>query len=111
MEGQTLEKDTKNAKIMLGIFIVLTLLFVCGGGFVVGVAGSGSETDGVNAAMGLTGPMCCSISGLLAAALAMLAMPTKPTAQLVAPVLAGIVGGVAGAVSIFMFFAVIWPSL
>lgn len=103
--------DTKNAKIMLAIFGVLTLLFVCGGAVVVGLAGSQRETDGMNAAMALTGPACCALGGLLTSMLAMVALPTKKTAQLIAPVAVGVLAGLFGGAGIFVFFAAIWPSL
>ncbi len=110
-EPVTLERDTKNAKIMLGIFAVLTLLFVCGGALVVGAAASQRETDGVNAAMAMTGPACCALSGLMTALLALVALPTKKVAQLVAPIVAGVAGGLLGGGGILFFFAAIWPSL
>ena len=109
--AEALERDTRNAKIMLGVFGVFTLLFACGGGAIVGIAGYGSESDGVTAAMALFGPGCCSISGLLVAVIAMFAFPTNKTAQLIAPIVAGVLGGFVGGVGIFVFFAAIWPSL
>lgn len=104
-------RDTKNAKIMLGVFGVLTLLFACGGAVVTGIAGSGSESDGMTAAMASIGPACCSMSGLLVALISLVAFPTKPKAQLAAPIVAGIMGGFVGAVGLVVFFQVIWPSL
>lgn len=104
--------DTKkNAKIMFGIFSVLTLIFVCGGGFLTGVFGSQSETDGMNAAMAMTGPGCCAISGLLMSGISMFALAEKPSLQFVAPIVAGVFGGFMGASFIFVFFTAIWPSL
>ena len=105
------EKNTKNAKIMLGVFGACTLLFACGGGALTGFMGYGSESAGMDAAMAMTGPACCSLSGLLFALIVMFAVPKKPTAQLIVPIVAGVLGGVFGGVSLFVFFAAIWPSL
>jgi len=108
----SLDRDTKNAKIMLAVFGVLTLLFVCGGGGFVGyTAATGSETDAVNASMAAMGPGCCSLSGLLVALIAMFAFPTKKTVQLAAPIVAGVLGGIAGAGGLFIFMVAIFPSL
>lgn len=108
----TLDRDTKNAKIMLAVFGVLTLLFVCGGGAFLGLtAANGSEEDAVNAAMGAIGPACCALSGLLMAVVSLLAFPTKKTAQLAAPIVAGIAGGIIGAVGFVIFMVAIFPAL
>lgn len=104
-------KDTKNARIMLGVFGVLTLLFACGGATVTGFAGYGSESDGMTAAMASIGPACCSMSGLLVALISLVAFPTNSKAQLAAPIVAGLVGGIVGAVGLVVFFQIIWPSL
>jgi hypothetical protein len=103
--------DVTNAKRMLVLFGVFTVIFVCGGGIVTGFFGYDSESAGVNAAMAATGPGCCSLAGLLAAAFSLLALKGKPTAQIVAPIIAGLAGGLVGGLGIFLFFEAIWPSL
>ena len=104
-------KDTKNAKIMTAIFGGLCLLFVCGGFATVGIAGSGSESDGVTAAMAATGPACCAISGFLTSLVTIFAFPTQKMAQLIAPIAVAIGAGVFGVIAISVFFMAIWPSL
>ncbi len=111
MQNLDVEKDNKTAKIMIGIFAALTVLFVCGGGIVTGIAGAGRESDGVNAAMAMMGPACCSLSGLTAAVIAMFATPGNKTAHIAAPIVAGLAGGCLGGFGISFFFAAIWPSL
>ncbi len=104
-------KDTKNAKIMLGVFGLLTLIFACGGAAITGVAGYGSESDGMTAAMISIGPACCSMAGLLIALVSLVAFPSNSKAQIAAPIVAGIIGGFVGAVGLIVFFQIIWPSL
>lgn len=103
--------DVTNARRMLILFGVFTVLFVCGGGVVTGMMGYDSESAGVNAAMASTGPACCALAGLIAAGISLLALKGKSTAQIVVPLIAGLFGGAFGGVGIFVFFEVIWPSL
>ena len=105
------ELSNKNAKIMFGVFSVLTLLFCCGGALFTGIMGADRESAGVDAAMLMTGPACCSLSGLLVAAIAIFALKGNGALQIIAPIVAGIVGGFVGGAGIFVFFQAIWPSL
>ena len=105
------EKDTKNAKIMAAVFALLTLLFVCGGGLGVAAMAADSERQGMQAAQMAFGPGCCAISGLMMALISIFAFPRNKIAQLIAPIIAGILAGGCGGVGIVVFFETIWRSL
>lgn len=102
--------DRKVDYIMLAVYGVLTLLFCCGGAAITGVAGSESESDGMEAAMIAIGPGCCGCSGFLMALIGMFAFK-KPGPKIASPIIVGIVGGIAGAIGMVVFFEVIWPEL
>ncbi len=105
-------KDKKVGILMISIFGTLTLFFCCGGALLVGgVAANGSESDGVQAALAATGPGCCSLGGFLMSAIGLVALKGKTTAKIAAPIVVGILSGIAGAIGLIIFFDVIWPSL
>jgi len=111
MEMQDEARDKRIGYIMMGVTGVLTLLFCCGGALVTGIAGSGSESDGMLAAMWSSFPGCCACSGFLTAAIGMVALKGKPMAKIIAPIAVGFMGGIAGSLGMWIFFEVIFPSL
>lgn len=104
-------KAAKVGKIMIGVFAVLTLLFVCGGGVVTGIAASGSERDGVMASKFAVGPAFFALSGLLVSVIAHFAIKENVALKVIIPLVAAFVMGPCSVGCLFFFYKAIWPSL
>lgn len=111
VDAADLEKVRKAGLIMLGIFGVLTLLFVCGGGLVTGVVASGSERKGVAASMFAIGPAMFALSGLVGAVIGHFAIKEKLAFKIILPLALGFFIGPCSVGCLLFFYEAIWPSL
>lgn len=114
MTGSPSAADVANKRlgyINLAVWGGLTFLFCCLGTAVVGVMGADSERAGVQAAYLVTGPACCSVSGLLGAVVGLFAFAGKTGARIALPIGLGILGGLVGGIGVVVFFEAIFPSL
>ena len=115
MEGQVnteaMEKARKAGLAMIALFGVGTLLFACGGGIITGVAGYGSERDGVMASQIFIGPGFGALAGLLAAVIGHFAIKENLGLKIGIPIGVGLFSMPCAAGCLFGFYEVIWPSL
>ena len=104
-------QNTRNAKIMAGLYGVAIFLFCF-----MGLAGLifvalGSESDGVLAAKILSGPITFALTGFAASVLSMFFLKGKALLQILVPIFVSMVAGVLGIIFTFIFFGVIWRML
>ncbi len=115
MEGQAnteaMEKARKAGLVMIGVFAVGTLLFTCGGALITGVAGAGSERDGVMASQLFVGPGFGALAGLLAAVIGHFAIKENMGLKIGIPIGVAVFGTPCAFGCLLGFYEVIWPSL
>ena len=111
LDAQAAAKDRRVAYLNLAAWGGLTLLCCCGGGGLTAALGSQSESDGVAAAYAVTGPLCCSLAGLLGAVPGLFALKGKIPLKIGLPIALGVAGGLVGVVGVVVFFEAIFPAL
>lgn len=107
------EEDEESAPgcampIVWSIVAAVVTVLACGG---IGVMASGSESAGVSASQIAAFPLCAALSTVAVAIPVHFLVKKSTPIRLAAPPTAGCLGGILGVGMLFVFYAVIWPSL
>lgn len=102
----------KTGLVMIGLFAVGCVLFVCGGGLALGVsAANNSERDAVKLSYFILSPMGAAIIGLVASVITHFAIKKSAVAKVIIPLVMAFFTVPCVLGCMVFFYQSIWPSL
>ena len=107
------DEDVRKAGlVMIGVFAVLSVLTVCGGGVAqLLVAANMSESQAVQASYLLLSPMGGALFGLVASVIGHVAIKKSKAFKILLPLVIGFFGMPCVLGCMVVFYEAIWPSL